>query len=202
MEPLHRARPQDRSESEALNAPLFAALIERLDEEQRYVVLDLGAARTETVAVFSRFRCRLDIAGLAENLDDLNNEAEPELLRVKAEAALPKPREEAPDVILCWDLLNYLNRPALTTLMASVAERGRPGTLVHALIVYSSKHMTREPGNFVPVDAQRLVKLNRGPEDREAPRYSPEDLARCLPAYTVERGRLLRNGMQEFLFRL
>jgi hypothetical protein len=27
-------------------------------------------------------------------------------------------------------------------------------------------------------------------------------LARCMPRYSVERGRLLRNGMQEFLFKL
>jgi hypothetical protein len=38
--------------------------------------------------------------------------------------------------------------------------------------------------------------------ERPAPRYTPEDLARCMPRYSVERGRLLRNGMQEFLFRL
>ena len=38
--------------------------------------------------------------------------------------------------------------------------------------------------------------------ERPAPRYSPEDLARCMPRYSVERGRLLRNGMQEFLFKL
>ena len=32
--------------------------------------------------------------------------------------------------------------------------------------------------------------------------YTPEDFALCMPRYTVERARLLRNGMQEFLFRL
>ena len=40
------------------------------------------------------------------------------------------------------------------------------------------------------------------PAVRMAPRYTPEDLAHCLPRYRVERARLLRNGMQEFLFRL
>lgn len=209
MDPLYRSRGREPArsrepapESEPLNAPLFASLVERLDEERRCVILDLGPARTETCALFGRFRCRLDIADLAQNVEELNNEPEPELLPAKAESVLPRRRDEAADLILCWDLLNYLSRPALAAVMAQVAERGRPGTLVHALIVYSSKKMTREPGCFVPLDSQRLAKLNTLPEERDAPRYSPEDLAHCLPAYTVERGRLLRNGMQEFLFRL
>ncbi|HEX5421189.1 MAG TPA: hypothetical protein VFY39_14435 [Gammaproteobacteria bacterium] len=203
MDPLHRARNHGPSPAqEALNAPLFASLVQQLDEEQRCVVLDLGAARTETVALFGRFRCRLDIADLAQNVDELNNEPEPGLLPQRAESVLPRRREEATDLVLCWDLLNYLQRPALRAVMSKVAERCRPGALVHALIIYSSSKMTREPGGFVPIDEQRLLKLNKRPEEREAPRYSPEDLARCLPGYTVERGRLLRNGMQEFLFRL
>mgnify|MGYP006175175661 CR=1 FL=1 len=35
-----------------------------------------------------------------------------------------------------------------------------------------------------------------------AERDWPEDLARAMPRYTVERARLLRNGMQEYLFQL
>jgi hypothetical protein len=203
MEPLHRPRSQDPTPGpEALNAPLFASLVERLDPEQRCVVLDLGPARTETCAVFSGFRCRLEIADIGDSLDLLNNEPEFELLREKIESVLPRPREEPADLVLCWDLLNYLNRPALAAVMASVADRARPGALAHALIVYSSQKMTRKPGCFVPLDAQRLIKVNALPEELDAPRYSPEDLAQCMPAYSVERGRLLRNGMQEFLFRL
>ena len=62
--------------------------------------------------------------------------------------------------------------------------------------------MPQRPSTFIPVDDQHILQqLNPGIE-RPAPRYSPEDLARCMPRYSVERGRLLRNGMQEFLFKL
>ena len=52
------------------------------------------------------------------------------------------------------------------------------------------------------IDEQRLVAAAPPQDERDAPRYSPADLARCMPGYTVERARLLRNGMQEYLFRL
>jgi hypothetical protein len=187
---------------DALNAPLFHSLIERMHDGGRWVVLDLGPARTETLALLGQFRCRLDIVDLADGVDELNAEPDPRLLRERVEALLPPQRKEPTDLVLCWDLVNYLTRPAFAALMESVATRGRPGTLAHALVFYSAARMPARPGIFVPVDEHRLVNLSVQPEARNAPRYTPEDLAQCMPRYTVERARLLRNGMQEFLFQL
>ena len=36
----------------------------------------------------------------------------------------------------------------------------------------------------------------------DAPRYSPADLGENVGGFTLDRARLLGNGMQEFLFRL
>lgn len=191
----------DRS-AEALNAPLFQYVIERMHDGERWVVLDLGQARNETVSVLNQFRCRLDVADLADGLDVLNAETDPQRLRDLVETLLPARRDEPTDVVFCWDLVNYLSRPALTAVMEGIAARGRPGTLAHCLVVYSAQKMPQRPGIFVPVDEQRLMNMGVPYGERPAPRYSPQDLAQTMPQYTVERGRLLRNGMQEFLFRL
>jgi hypothetical protein len=186
----------------ALNAPLFRSIIEGLDERKRWVVLDLGAARNETIALFSRFRCRLDIADLAQDLESLSGELEPTELERRAEALLPPQRTEATDLVLCWDLLNYLDRPALAALMGRIAARAHQGTAAHGLIVYSEAQMPTQPGRYVPREDCSLLNLSNCATLRRAPRYSPEDLTLCMPGYAIERGRLLRNGMQEFLFRL
>jgi hypothetical protein len=188
--------------SATLKVPLFRTLIERLDDEARWVVLDLGAARTQTISLFGRFRCRLDIADIREDLGRLNGEPDPALLRETAEAVLPLRQSEPTDVVLCWDLLNYLDRPALTAVMSCIAARAHRGTLAHALIVYSDKLMPERPGQYVPLDEQTLTNLGDARPERNAPRYSPDDLARCMPAYKIERAMLLGNGMQEFLFKL
>jgi hypothetical protein len=183
------------------NAPLFRSVIDHLDTDRRCVVLDLGMAHTETVALFGRYRCRLDIADLGDGLDGLNAETEPARLRELAESLLPAPHGEAADAVLCWDLFNYLERPALTALMSRVAMRARPGTLVHALIVYSATHMPAWPGQFVPQDDLSLLDVALDRDAREAPRYAPTDVIGCMPRYTMERAMLLSNGMQEMLFR-
>src|SRR5690606_8196733 len=125
--------------------------MERLHDGKRWVVLDFGRARTETVAVFSPFRCRLDIADLTEGLEALNAEEDARRLRQTAEALLPPLRDEQTDLVLCWDFLNYLRRPALTALMERVAARCRPGTVAHALVVYSAARMPATPGGYVPL---------------------------------------------------
>lgn len=185
----------------SVNAPLFRRLLELQSAERRAVVLDLGPARMETVALFSQFRCRLEFVALCDGLDQLNREADPVLLREQVESLLPRRRQEAADIVLCWDLLNYLQRPALKALMAGVAVRSRPGTLVHTLIAYSESHMPARPERCAALPDGRLIIQHTTAAVCAAPRYTPEDLRHCLPDYTVESAMLLRNGMQEFLLR-
>ena len=188
--------------SGALSAPLFHSLVDRLGDGGRFVVLDLGSVRSETVALLTQYRCRLEIADLGDSIDSLNAEENPRRLRELAEAALPERRRESTDLVFGWDLINYLKRPALTAVMEAIAIRSRPGTLVHALVYYSARRMPQRPSCFVPLDQQRIANVGRPQPECDAPRYSPEDLASCMPRYAVDRARLLRNGMQEFLFRL
>jgi hypothetical protein len=189
-------------QEDSLSAPLFHSLVDRLGDGGRFVLLDLASARPATVRLLSQFRCRYEVAELADAIDPLNAEQDPRRLRSIAEAALPARRQEPTDIVLCWDLLNYLNRPALTAVMECIAARGRPGTLVHALVYYAARQMPERPSSFLPLDENRLEIVPQKVPLRAAPRYSPEDLATCMPRYAVDRARLLRNGMQEFLFRI
>ena len=187
---------------EKFNAPLFRSVVENLPARNRWVVLDLGAARPQTIALFGQHNCRLDIADLAPEVNELNALSDPLLARNAAEALLPKYNDEPTDLVLCWDIMNYLERPALAAAMSRIAERGRGGTLVHALIFYSHKNMPTRPGCYAPLEDFSLLDVATPVDERPAPRYSPDDLKRCLPDYSIERAMLLSNGMQEFLFRL
>jgi hypothetical protein len=196
-----RAAKLPAAEPVPVNAPLFRRLVESLSVERRSVVLDLGPVRSETVALLTPYRCRLDIADLAEGLEALNQEPDPALMRERVEALLPPPRQEPVDILLCWDLLNYLQRPAIIALMTSLSGRMRPGAFAHLLIVYSGTSMPARPSRFAPLPDGRLVETPTTDARRNAPRYSPEDLGKCLRGLRSESATLLRNGMQEFLFR-
>lgn len=191
----------DDSGPAPFNAPLFRALIDGIPDDQRWVVLDLGKVCPQVITLFGGHRCRVEIADVAQELELLDRDLEREALRHAAEGALPPRLAEPVDLVLCWDTLNYLNRDALRALMGQIADRCRPGSRVHALIYYAGRQMPAEPGHYVPMGDGSLTNMAACTQLRDAPRYSPEDLQLCLPAFTTERAMLLGNGMQEFLFR-
>ena len=186
---------------ESFNAPLFRSLVEDLPARKRWVVLDLGAARTQTIALFGQYNSRLNIADLADEVNGLNALSDPQLTRNAVESLLPTCNDEPTDLVLCWDIMNYLERPALKAVMSRIAARARSGTLVHALIFYSHTNMPARPGSYVPQEDCSLLDVATHLDERPAPRYSPDDLKQCLAGYSIERAMLLSNGMQEFLFR-
>jgi len=195
-------RPTAAVEPAAVNAPLFRGLVESLRDDRRAVILDLGPACSATVALLTPFRCRLDIADVADGLDALDAETERAAMDHRIAGLLPPVRQEPADIVLCWDLLNYLRKPALTALMDAVAARARPGARVHFLVAYATPRMPGRPSRFAPQPDGRLLTSIVTAEERDAPRYTPEDLGRCLRGYRVEGAMLLRNGMQEFVYRL
>lgn len=168
----------------------------------RWVILDLGPAHAATIQYLNEFRCRLDIADMPAWLHRFNDDSEEIQPDDVAESMLPAGGNEPTDVVFCWDLLNYLDRQALMAVTRRIAARARPGALVHSLIVYSSSRMPVSPTLYYPAQDDYLISTLATSEEREAPRYTPDDLARCMPGYRVERAMLLNNGMQEFLFRL
>ena len=85
--------------------------------------------------------------------------------------------------------------------MDCIAARMRPGAFAHALIVYTGTTMPARPSNFAPLPDGRLIETATTAAQRNAPRYSPEDLGKCMRGFRAESAMLLRNGMQEFLFR-
>lgn len=186
---------------EGLKAPLFGGLMARVREGGRWVVLDLGASRSGNIELFSSLRCRLDIADLASALDLVNADVADGDPGYGIEAVLPPARGEAVDLVLCWDLLNYLARPSLQALTARLAARARPGMRVHALIAYAEPKMPARPSVFSAYGPERLRHRVLDERRVDAPRYAPKQLLQLMPGFEVERALLLGNGMQEYVFR-
>ena len=168
----------------------------------RWVVLDLGAARSANVGLFRHFRARLCIADVGGGLADLSSLTEPERLARRAESLLPPMGPEPVDLVLAWDLLNYVSRDAMTALTTAVARRCRPGALTHGFIVSSRPRMPRDPGAFDVLADDRVRRVGPSEPERPAPRYTAWDLDRCMPDHVVDRSVLLQDGRQEYLMRL
>jgi hypothetical protein len=189
----------------AFKAPLLDRILSSPeDAERRHVVLDLGAASQTMLDRLSSSRpCRIEIAdlnnfgGLAV-IESIAASEEPDLDAIGS--LLPPANDERLDLIFCWDLPNYLSLAGLTMLIDFLSRRAAPGCRVHMLVAYSKREMAEIPARYVPGGDFSLVQTLATDTLRAAPRYSPEDIGTALGNFRYERGVLLANGMQEFVY--
>jgi hypothetical protein len=103
------------------------------------------------------------------------------------------------DLLLAWDLFNYLELSDLESLMRRLSRWCNPGALLFALIS-SQPVIPAEPTVFRILDAERMVYEPRSPETRRGPRHNPRDVLKAMMGFEVSSSFLLRNGIQEYVF--
>ncbi len=187
-----------------LRAPVFADLIGGLDEGQRHVILDLGPARSGLIERLNVLRCRLDVLDLTRHLShliQLQSDDDERAQQAILAKSLPSGRPEPVQIVLCWDLLDYLPLAVTARLLTLLRERLAPAARLHALVEYASPHMPISPRRIGPNLEGNLLVEATAPELGPAPRHSVGTLASHLPGFRAERSMLLGNGMQEYLFR-
>jgi hypothetical protein len=186
----------------SFKAPLLGKILDGLSEDQRHVVLDLGAAcQTLIEQLTARRGCRIEITDFVANGGLAAVNAVPMEQHVATFASLlPQPSQERLTLVFCWDLPNYLGRQALQSLCALLGGRAAPGCRLHMLISYSRRDMPLLPARYVPGNDSQLTQISKTAERSPAPRYSPEELSKALGGFRYERGVLLANGMQEFVY--
>jgi hypothetical protein len=170
--------------------------------ERRWNVLDLGPALGGNIAFLGSLGCRLTIADALAELVALGGATAPEETSAgELEEFIPKPAGAPWDLVLCWDLINYLPRPVLSELMLFLAPKLRQRALVHAFVQSARPLMPPVPGTYeLDVDA-RLHRTGPLEPQVKSPRFSHSDLMHCWPAFSSEKSVLLQCGLQEYLFR-
>lgn len=194
----HAPAPPEATETQ-IHCALFAGMLDRLEVARKHHILDAGAAQPDNIAFFGQLRCKLYVKDLYGALTDPGTNRAGAL--VEALRGGPAPLAPATiDVVLCWDLLDYLGASRLPDVSAEFATAMRPGAFLHAFIA-THDAIPAEPCSFHMRDATTVQARTHGREMRAAPRYSQPELRRLMPEFVVERTILLRSGLQEYLFR-
>ncbi len=202
--PVRRRRetpPPSAAEPEVHGSLAFAALVDGIRRDHKLQVLDLGPAVGANVEFLSRFDCKLFIEDLYSALAGRTGppSAEETLRPQDVEELLPLPETARFDIVLTWDLFNYLDRDELRRLMRHLARFCRPGAVLLAFISIQ-KQMPAQPIRFRILDERNLLYEQRSAHQRPAPRYASYDLGALLDGFRIDRSFLLRHGIQEYLF--
>jgi len=165
-------------------------------------VLDLGPARSANLEFFSRYGGQLTVADFYSGLRAARaaTTSDEDERKAKAFAALlPFDKSTRFDLVLAWDLLNYLTPQEQHALMTCLEPYCLAGTAILAF-VSTQKEMPPAPSAYSIRDADTLVYEEREGRARPCPRYLEGDLLKRMQGLTVENRYQLRNGMLEYVF--
>jgi len=172
----------------------------RLLERRHARVLDLGAAVGPNVSFVGRYAPKLYVSDLYNTLKSRPGGLPKDRKQFERLLAKDLPSDDLGpfDLILAWDLLNYLSGEQMAILGRHLARLCRQDTLIFALIT-NSKEMPRQPIGFRIIDSDTLSYTIDSDLGRPSPLFKESDLNRWLADFDVETSFLLRNGFQEYV---
>lgn len=191
-------RSECTSEGREYGSPGLGLITAHLRNDRKQHVLDLGSATTPTIEFLSELQCKLYVEQLASSLGALGTAGD------DASAIINQLPFYAHglhfDVVLAWDLLNYLKPPALAALIGRLLPFCKQGTLLFALIS-TGKQIPNVPVRFKIAGQDRLCYDLSAGGLRDGPQYSTPTLLKMLPGFSLVRSYLLQNNIQEYVLR-
>src|SRR6185295_237015 len=177
----------------------LAALFEQI-RGRRVTVLDLGSAVGGNVEFLSQYGCKMFIEDLYAALSTRKGSGEEDDIAGPEFFAefLSLPEDTRFDVVLAWDLFNYLRRKELAYFGEQLRRYTRPGALAFALMSYH-KQIPAQPFRFKIQDEEHLIYDRRTAAERPSPRFVPSEITGLLKGFRVDRSFLLQHGIQEYL---
>ncbi len=176
----------------------LAALFDEI-RGRKVTVLDLGSAVGSNVEFLSHYGCKLYIEDLYAALASRVSTEEDDIAGPEFFAEfLPVPEDTRFDVVLAWDLFNYLRRKELAYFGEQLRRYTEPGAMTFALMSYH-KQIPAQPFRFKIQDEEHLIYDRRTTAERPSPRFVPYEVTGLLKGFRVDRSFLLQHGIQEYL---
>jgi Methyltransferase domain len=199
MRGIRRARPPgsaapEGAEQESLEraSPGLAALFDRLSDDGRHALLDLGPAEGHQLRLLGRFGRQIRFAGIIPLLT-------PAPWSEVIASLAPNPGLPY-DVVLAWDVLDRVGPEEREGLIARLADITAPGALLYA-VVDASGSVTTRPLSFTLVELGRVRQRPAGPPAPAREPILPAQVERALQPFGVIHAFTLRSGLREYVAR-
>src|SRR3982074_395826 len=197
-------RPQGPG-SGTVDAHVFATkalhkFLQTLPSRELPVLLDLGPVVGSNVSYFGeQLGCKIFVEDIFADLDRHVREGKldqlPEFLRKR----FPQAEGEV-DGILCWDLIDYLDRPAAQELATQLTRVLRPDGAPLGFFGSAASQESRYT-KFIIVDDVNLRHRSYAAARGRQTTLLNRDIIRLFSGLRVSDSFLLKNNLREILFR-
>jgi len=183
-------------------SPLLFDVLDKIDPEKRYEILDTGPASSDSLEFLSQYWCKIHISDSRNSLCELNTEkldTPYKLNRALVKSLmLYKNKKSNLDCLFFWDLLNYLQPDIFPALIDYLLTHTHQNTVLHCYL-YTSSLMPESPGRYHILENKQVRIENNSPVTRKCPTYYQGALNKLTYPFKAKRSILHSNGMQEYL---
>ncbi len=185
---------------QVITSKVFPKFLSAVAHQPSPTLLDLGPVVGPNVAFFGdRLACKLHVEDLYSDIESYNKRGD----RAGLAAFFATRLTQAPDSIdgvLCWDIFDFLDKPAGLVLAGKLAKMVRRGGALY--------------GTFgtTPIEMKHYTRTVVAAEDSLKPRQSPatavprtvlltRDIIKMFDGLIVAESMLLKSSTRETLFR-
>jgi len=183
-------------------SPGLQLTFERINSGGKVNILDLGSPLSSNVEFLSSYPCRLYIADWLQSLPlDGAPWGEHAAFSPLFSEILPLQATDKFDVILGWDIVNYLSAENIKRFSRFLAKHTNPKALCFFSLA-TRKEMMAQPAKYRIVAENTLHCEQLDCEPCQSPRFSQSRLLELMPEFLSHRSFLLQNGRQEQVLRI
>jgi hypothetical protein len=174
--------------------------IKLLQAREAPTLLDLGPVVGSNVTYFGeQLACRMRVEDLAVDIDRHVKDDRLAELPKFFETRFTQPADSI-DGILCWDVMDFLDRPAATALATALTRLLRPDGVLLGLFS-TAEGRSQVYTKYVVVDETNL-RYRTYPASRQRQRsLLNRDIIRLFEGLRVTDSFLMKNNVREILFR-
>ena len=189
----------------AAGDPVFATkalgkFLKCLAARQSPILLDLGPVVGSNVNFFgAEFGCKIFVEDIFADLDRHVRDGKTDLLPAFLKSRFSQASGTV-DGILCWDLLDYVDRRAAETLAGELTRVLRPEGALLGFFGTAPARDTRYT-KYIVVDEGNLKYRSYPVVRGRQAAFLNRDIIRLFPALHVSDSFLLQNTLREILFR-
>lgn len=189
-----------QTETVAYSSLGFQVLCKTIQDADSCDILELGPIRSRNIEFWNRFSPSIFVADLRSSLPlPVSRTDEGEFIEPDWDRILSLPRNGRYNVILAWDLFNYMEIEAVSSLVRYLGRYCRPEALLFALI-FDRKEMPENITVYKVVDESHLAYEYAGSGMRPCLRHQPRALSEAMSDFRTFESFRLRNGMMEYVY--
>lgn len=169
-------------------------------EEGRHTILDLGPTNGATIDFFSRFHCRLTCWDISQSVaaQFADSDADEDEAWDAIQALFRIPITEPIDLLLSWELFNYIPSRLLEKLVPLLASMLSPGGAIHGISAAGLK-LPLEPPAYKIVSDSGLIRQSPVSVGSQLGVLHQNRIQRLFTRFRLNRTILLRNGLYEYV---